>query len=275
MLSLPPAKINLGLNVVATRKDGYHDIETVFYPVPLRDVLEITEARDDGKEYFQMTGLNVCPDVRSNLVYRVYRNMRHMYSLPPMHIYLCKHIPSGAGLGGGSSDAAETMKLINEIFALGLSDEKMEEMIRPYGADCPFFIKQKPIFATGTGDIFSPVSISLRGRDLVLVKPEESVSTAEAYHNIIPMKPLSDIRQILREDIRQWKGQLTNDFEATVFRTHPRIAAIKQTLYDMGALYAQMSGSGSAVFGIFDGAPAGDIRKIFMDCFTFHKKIAL
>jgi len=274
MLALPPAKINLGLNVVRKRPDGYHDIETVFYPIPLRDVLEIEEARD-GAEDIQIVGMGPDDRPEDNLVYRVYSDMRSAYALPPLRIYLCKHIPTGAGLGGGSSDAAETMKLINDIFSLGLREEEMETKMRAYGADCPFFIRQKPVYAEGTGDVFSPVELTLRGLHFVLVKPRESVSTARAYGMLTPRPSVTDIRDILKGDIDTWKDRLRNDFEGPVFRMHPAIGAIKQTLYDMGAVYAQMSGSGSAVFGIFRGEPSGDERKIFRDCFTFRKELAI
>lgn len=272
MLSLPCAKINLGLNVVGLRGDGYHDIETVFYAIPLTDVLEIN-ASDDESEDIQFLGMPTGDAARDNLVYRVYADMRREFGLPPMSLYLYKKIPIGAGLGGGSSDAAETMKTINALFDLGLNDGDMERRVARYGADCAFFIRRRPVYATGVGDVFEDISLSLRGWHLALVKPKgESVSTREAYANLTPRQPEVNVRDVVGGGVATWRGRLTNDFEATVFALHPRIAAIKQTLYDMGAAYASMSGSGSAVYGLFS-RPVPEVANVFPDCLTFEKEL--
>ena len=272
MLKLPCAKINLGLNVVGKREDGYHNIETVFYPIPLNDVLEIKPLLEDGEEEVLFYGMPGGDNPKDNLVYRVYDDLRKEFNLPPMSLYLYKHIPTGAGLGGGSSDAAETMKAINEMFDLGISGDGMRQRISRYGADCAFFVSGKPVYATGIGNVFENLDINLKGKYLALVKPDESVNTKEAYSNLTPRKHGEDIREILKDDPKLWRGRLKNDFEQSVFARHPRIAAIKQTLYDMGALYASMSGSGSAVFGIF-WLPVTDLAKVFPDCFTFEREL--
>ncbi len=269
MLKLPCAKINLGLNVVGKREDGYHNIETVFYPIPLNDVLEIKPLLEDGEEEVLFYGMPGGDNPKDNLVYRVYDDLRKEFNLPPMSLYLYKHIPTGAGLGGGSSDAAETMKAINEMFDLGISEDEMRQRISRYGADCAFFVSGKPVYAIGIGNVFEKLDINLKDKYLVLVKPDESVSTKEAYSNLTPQKSGEDIRDILKDDLELWRGRLKNDFEPSVFARHPRIAAIKQTLYDMGALYASMSGSGSAVFGIFWLPVLADLTNVFPNCFTF------
>ncbi len=272
MLKLPCAKINLGLNVVSKREDGYHNIETAFYAIPLNDVLEIKPLQEDEQEEVQFLGMPKGENPKSNLVYKVYYSLQKEFSLPPMSLYLYKHIPSGAGLGGGSSDAAETLKSINEIFSLGMSADEMRQRISRYGADCAFFVSGKPVYATGIGNVFEKLNISLKGNHLALVKPNESVSTKEAYSNLTPQSSDEDIRDILKDEPRLWRGRLKNDFEPSVFERHPSIAAIKQTLYDMGAEYASMSGSGSAVYGIFT-RPVSELHDVFPDCFTFEKEL--
>ncbi len=272
MLSLPCAKINIGLNVTGKRPDGYHNLETVFFPIPLTDVLEIKELSDSDKEDIQILGMPAGENPCDNLVYKVYSDMRKEFSLPPMSIYLYKKIPIGAGLGGGSSDAAETMKAINQMFALGMQNDEMERRIAQYGADCPFFIRHKPVFAEGIGDIMSDITVNLSHKHLVLVKPATSVSTREAYSGIVAAPADADLRESIKADITTWRHTIKNDFEKSVFKAHPEISAIKQTLYDMGALYASMSGSGSAVYGIFD-RPVDEAKKVFDDCFTFEKQL--
>lgn len=269
---LPCAKINLGLNVVEKRPDGYHNIETAFYAIPLTDVLEIKPLENGDAEEVQFLGMPKEDSPESNLVYKVYDDLRKEFNLPPMSLYLYKHIPTGAGLGGGSSDAAGTLKTINALFDLGLDKEEMRQRISRYGADCAFFVSGKPVYATGIGNIFEDLDINLKGYFLALVKPDESVSTKEAYSGLTPQKSREDIRDILKNDVAEWRGLLKNDFEPSVFRKHPQIAAIKETLYDMGAIYASMSGSGSAVYGIFN-RPVPEVRKVFSDCFTFEKEL--
>lgn len=251
MIAFPSAKINLGLNVMEKRPDHFHNIETVLYPVPWCDVLEITGAEDFS---FSQTGLKINDDEAApNLCIRAYQLLKKDYPLPPVHIYLHKCIPAGAGLGGGSSDAAHTLLLLNEMFAPGLSLKKLAGYCEMLGSDCAFFLYSKPVLAKGKGEILSEISISLKGNFIVIVKPPVHVSTAEAYSKIKP-KPAADFSlvNISQIPVNEWKHQLRNDFEETVFALHPIVKKIKEQLYSMGALYASMSGSGSAVFGIFD-----------------------
>ena len=180
----------------------------------------------------------------------------------------------GAGLGGGSSDAASMMLLLNEMFALGLSPEEMERRIAPFGADCAFFVRNRPAYATGIGDELSPIPLSLRGKFILLVKPDVFVSTKEAYARVTPRPADYPLREAIMQPIETWRGTVVNDFEASVFPNHPELAAIKQTLYDMGALYAAMSGSGSTLFGIFDRPVEEEARKLFSAAFVFSKQLA-
>ena len=250
MIAFPNAKINLGLNIISKRSDGYHNIETVFYPIDLCDVLEIVPSKEGMTKLFQ-TGMPVEDDPQKNLVMKAYRLLEKQYTLPPLDIYLDKHIPMGAGLGGGSADAAFMLRLLNDFAELNLSPEQLEKYAGQLGADCAFFIRNQPVFAEGIGTIFTPISLSLEGRRIALVKPDIHVSTQEAYANIKPQKPQERITDILQLPVNEWKNRLTNDFEASVFARYPQIEKIKQRLYDDGALYASMSGSGSSVFGIF------------------------
>lgn len=251
------AKINIGLHVVAKRPDGYHDIETLFYPLPFSDYLEISAS---GKDSFEQTGAALdCPPEK-NLVVRARDLLAGFFDLPPLKIRLVKKLPSGAGLGGGSSDAAFALKLINEECRLGLSTKELQKLAAGIGADCAFFIENKPVFAYGKGDEFEPCGISLKGWHTVLVKPEVSVSTAEAYKLTVPKAPGFNLRQISTSNISEWKNFVVNDFENSVFSQYPEIGEIKRQLYGIGAQYASMSGSGSAVYGIFDTEP--DLRNV-------------
>ena len=271
MRSFPCAKINLGLYVTERRPDGYHNLETVFYPIPLCDELEITEAEQDVLE---TVGIAIAGAVEDNLVMRTVRLLREEgFHIPALRIRLGKNIPSGAGLGGGSSDAAFTMRILNEMFHLGLTDEGMEQRISRLGADCAFFVCHKPVFATGIGDQFEPIALSLAGKYLLLVKPDDFVSTREAYANIVPRKPQHKLTESIRRSLSEWARLIANDFEESVFPQHPVIAAIKQKLYDCGAVYAAMSGSGSSVFGIFDQHPAESITNSFAPHFVFAAEL--
>lgn len=270
MYSLPNAKINIGLRIVGRRPDGYHDLQTVFFPIPLADSLEIKEARRLRKPYeFILSGIALPDDGKDNLVVRVFLALQEEFDLPPTSIFLSKHIPAGAGLGGGSSDAAAMMQLLNDYYHLDLTTVDMEQRLAAFGADCPFFVRNKPMYAEGIGNVFTPVNINLKDKYIVLVKPDIHVSTAEAYAAVTPCQlPNSLYDQLLSTPVQLWRNVITNDFEPYVFRTYPKVAAIKQTLYDMGAIYASMSGSGSAVYGIF-GRPIDNAGKVFHDCFTF------
>ncbi|MCQ2257267.1 MAG: 4-(cytidine 5'-diphospho)-2-C-methyl-D-erythritol kinase [Bacteroidaceae bacterium] len=275
MIVYPNAKINIGLNVVEKRPDGYHNLETVFYPITLQDALEIKELEENvpvcGYKLKVMgTVLDGSPD--DNLVVRAYKLLRDEYHLPPVSIGLYKHVPTGAGLGGGSSDAAFTIKTLNERFNIGLTDEKMEEYCAQLGADCAFFIKDKPVFATGIGNEFHPIDINLSNKQLVLVKPDIFVSTKDAYAKVNVHRPEVSLPELLSQPVETWKDTVVNDFEASVFTKYPEIAAIKDEMYDLGAVYASMSGSGSSVFGIFD-APVENVDEKFSGMFCRQRAL--
>lgn len=267
MITFPNAKINVGLYITRRRPDGYHDLETLFYPIDLCDILEIVPAQDDNTT-LTITGIPVDGDVEKNLVMRAYRLLQSQYDLPAVEIHLHKVIPFGAGLGGGSSDASYTLQMLRDMFALPLSDDNLAEMASKLGADCPFFIYNRPLIATGIGDCFSSTNFSMQGKYIVLVKPPIAVSTAEAYAHVTPNTPSQSLSEQVAQPIDKWHDVISNDFEKSVFPIHPRIAAIKQRLYDMGATYASMSGSGSSVFGIFDTPPA--CTDAFAGCFVWQ-----
>ncbi|UII30082.1 4-(cytidine 5'-diphospho)-2-C-methyl-D-erythritol kinase [Fulvivirga ulvae] len=254
MVVFPNTKINLGLNILSRRDDGYHNISSVFYPLPFEEILEILPAEEFQ---FNTSGLTIPGSTENNLIIKAYELLRDQYKLPPVRIHLHKIIPMGAGLGGGSADAAFAIKALNELFEIGLSEKDMEGHAGKLGSDCPFFIKNKIVLAEGTGTEFSSISLDLKGKYLVLVCPEVHVSTAEAYGNVRPGMPEKGIREILEKmPVTEWKHYLKNDFETSVFPLYPEIEAVKNTLYSSGAIYASMSGSGSSVYGIFDSEPA-------------------
>jgi len=250
MLCFPNAKINLGLNIVSKRADGYHNLETMFYPVAIKDALVVVPAAGE-KGIFKQSGILLDGNPEQNLVIKAYSLLKKEYVLPEIDIYLRKNIPFGAGLGGGSADAAFMLKLLNNIYELHIPETKLEELASQLGADCPVFIRNKPVFATGTGNIFTPIDLSLRGYFIVLVKPEIHVSTKEAYELVKPKAPAVSLKEIIGNPLETWEKFMVNDFESSVFVKYPAIKNIKEKLYDFGALYASMSGSGSSVFGIF------------------------
>lgn len=259
MVSFPPSKINLGLQITGKRTDGYHDIVTCFYPVPWHDVLEIVPAKDFA---FSASGNPVPGAAADNLCVRAYELLKKEYRLKPVTIHLLKTIPTGAGLGGGSSDGAHTLRILNQLFTLSISDEKLKQYAGLLGSDCPFFLENTPMLGTGRGEILSPVAVSLKGRFLIIVKPEVHVSTAEAYAGVTPHPPSSDLRSVLEDHaLSEWKSLLKNDFERPLFEQFPIIEALQQKFYAFGAIYASMSGSGSSVYGIFDEAI--DLKKEF------------
>ena len=273
MITFPNAKINLGLNITEKRPDGYHNLETVFYPIPLEDALEITILNDSKQKFvLHQSGLEISGEPETNLVVKAYLLLEQEFQLPPVDIYLYKHIPSGAGLGGGSANAAFMLKLLNEKFNLHLADEKLEEYAAILGADCAFFIKNKPTFAGGIGNIFSPIDLSLKGYQLVLVKPDVFVSTRDAFSQIQPHYPDHSLKEIIRRPVSEWKNCMFNDFEKSVFPQYPVIEEIKKELYSKGAIYAAMSGSGSSVFGLF--SPEEKITKMdFEAAFCFQTEL--
>ncbi len=248
MIAFANAKINIGLQVLSRRDDGYHQLETVFYPLKIYDVLEMVEARDIR---FNPSGMAIPDDGKDNLCLRAYRLLKEDYDLPPVHIYLHKTIPIGAGLGGGSADAAFLLTLMNDLFGLGLRDPQLVGYARRLGADCAFFIRNTPVLATGIGDIFEDIEVDLSGYHLVLVKPPVHVSTAEAYRAVTPDPAGRQLKSAITHPVPAWRDAIVNDFEPGVFAIHPEIAAVKESLYENGALFASMSGSGSSVYGLF------------------------
>lgn len=269
MITFPNAKINLGLNIVERRHDGYHNIETVFYPVPLTDVLEIVPAQG-GEVSLTCYGNAVDCPAEKNLVMRAYRLLQERYDIPPMAIHLYKHIPDGAGLGGGSSDAAHTLMMLNQLCELHVPDVELAAMAATLGADCAFFIYNRPMLATGIGDQLSPIDVDLKGKILLLVKPPVGVDTRTAYSRVVPQVPDLSLHDIICRPIETWDGLLVNDFEPSVFAALPQLWLIKAALLDAGAQYAAMSGSGSTIFGIFDNDKLAErAADTFTDCATF------
>ncbi|MDR0230676.1 MAG: 4-(cytidine 5'-diphospho)-2-C-methyl-D-erythritol kinase [Dysgonamonadaceae bacterium] len=250
MICFPNAKINLGLNIVSKRADGYHNLETIFYPIAVKDALEVVPATGE-KGIFKQSGILLDGNPEHNLVIKAYSLLKKEYNLPEIDIYLRKNIPFGAGLGGGSADAAFMLKLLNNVYELHLSETRMEELASQLGADCPFFIQNKPVFATGIGNVFTPIDLSLKEYFIVLIKPDIYVSTKEAYELVKPKTPIISLKEIIKNPSETWKDTMVNDFESSVFVKYPAIKNIKEKLYDSGAVYASMSGSGSSVFGIF------------------------
>lgn len=264
MITFPCAKINLGLNIVSKRPDGYHNLETVFYPIPLTDALEIKYMDEkfpsESPCDLKITGNDVDCNEEDNLVIKAYQLLAADFQLPRVHAHLVKRIPTQAGLGGGSSDAAYMIRLLDERFRLNIGIPEMERYAAKLGADCAFFITADPSYAEGIGDVLMPADVpgaGLGGYYLAVVKPSVAVSTRDAYAAIVPKTPTKCCRDIVRQPIETWKDELVNDFEAPIFAMHPELAAIKQSLYDAGAVYAAMSGSGSALFGIFREQPTG------------------
>lgn len=268
MLVYPNAKINIGLFVTEKRCDGFHNLETVFYPVGLADILEVNRAEAGGC-CFQNTGIPVDCPVEKNLVMKAYQLLSADYHLPPVRVHLHKLIPFGAGLGGGSSDAAFMLKALNELFMLEISLPAMQEYASRLGSDCAFFIQNKPAFAHGKGEILEEIPLSLGAYRMVLVKPGCGVATPEAYAGIRPGPASIDLRGLGGIPVNRWRKEVTNDFEKSVFLKHPEIAEIKKQLYEMGAAYAAMTGSGSAVFGLFDKKNTPEI--CFPECFVWQE----
>ena len=275
MIAFPNAKINIGLYVLDTRPDGFHNLETVFFPIPLRDTLEVRQLKQDIVPWeLLLAGRAIEGDAQDNLIVRVFSSLQKEYGLPACTLYLDKKIPMGAGLGGGSSDAAFMMTMLNEGYDLGLSADEMKRRLAVIGADCAFFVDNRPAVATGIGDELSPAKVSLSGKWLVLVKPPCSVSTKDAYADVACRKTAPiDLREAVQRPVAEWRDLIDNDFERSVFPKYSQIGAIKETLYDMKALYASMSGSGSAVYGIFEHKPYGDVNIIFKDCFVFQSEL--
>ncbi len=276
MILFPNAKINLGLNVTNRRPDGYHDLLTVMIPIPLCDILEIVPGKSNTTT-LHTSGRSVnCPPEK-NLVIKAYRALaNHVGDLPPVDIFLEKIIPDGAGMGGGSADAAFTIRGLNELFKLNIPDEQLAKIAAEVGADCPFFIYNKPAYCTGIGtDVSLNVSPSLTDTHIAIAKPKSGViSTAEAYSKISPKPAIQTPRDIVAQPVEKWKDDLYNDFEPSVFTQLPRCKELKELFYEHGAIYSAMSGSGAAVFGIFrDDKMAQESITMLNDCDTFTAKL--
>lgn len=249
MVSFPPCKINLGLQIISRRPDGYHNLVTCFYPIPWTDVLEVLPALSPS---LIVTGFPIPGPLLDNLCLKAYDLLKADYHLPPVQAHLHKIIPAGAGLGGGSSDAAHILRILNSIFALDLSADQLMGYAARIGSDCAFFVQDKPMIGTGRGDMLTPANVNLKGFYLVLINPEIHISTAQAFAGSKPGARTFDLMAVVGMPVAQWRGVLMNDFEASVFQVHPAIQAIKEKFYDAGAVYASMSGSGSSVFGLFE-----------------------
>jgi 4-diphosphocytidyl-2-C-methyl-D-erythritol kinase len=270
MISFPNAKINIGLYVTEKRPDGFHNLETVFYPVGWCDMLEFTVAQELS---FTASGILISGDPENNLVMKAYRLLQKDFLLPPLKIHLHKQIPFGAGLGGGSSDGAFMLKMLNKTFDLNLSEEKLIDYAAILGSDCPFFILNKPVFASGRGESMNIINISLNGWYVFLVKPPIEVSTAKAFQFIKPQKTSASLPESLQLPVQNWKYSVVNQFESSVFQQFPEIGHVRQKLYELGAEYASMSGSGSSVFGIFRQIPEGIEKQFPAPFLTFSKRL--
>lgn len=269
MILFPNAKINIGLDILNKRADGFHNIETIFFPIELCDILEINKS---DKFIYSQSGIPIEGDIEDNLIVKAYRLLQKRYNLSAVHIHLHKQIPFGAGLGGGSSDAAYALKGLNTLFELDINKRELLDYAAMLGSDCPFFIINQPVFAEGRGEVLQSINISLEGLTLVLIKPNCSVSTAEAYANIKPLVPSKKLLERICYSIEEWPEQINNQFEKSVFPFFYEIEEIKNMLYKKGAVYSSMSGSGSSVFGLFKSEPI-DIENDFKDCFVYKEKI--
>lgn len=270
MICFPNAKINLGLNIVSKRDDGYHNLETVFYPIMIKDALEIIVSERQDKDSFIESGIKTGTSLETNLVMKALKLMRAHYDIPFLDVHLLKKIPFAAGIGGGSSDAAFMLKLLNKKFSLDATNGQLEAMAAQIGADCSFFISNSPSFASGIGEVLEPVELSLDGYYLMLIKPDINVATKDAFALVNPSQPEISLKEIIKQPISEWKNLMVNDFEKSIFTKHPAIEQIKLKLYALGAVYASMSGSGSSVYAIFNKKT--DLKHHFADCFVWEQE---
>jgi 4-diphosphocytidyl-2-C-methyl-D-erythritol kinase len=256
MVIFPKAKINIGLRIIEKRSDGFHNLQTIFYPVCLCDAIEfVVPEKHIENDILTVTGIMREQDPSNNLVIRAINKIREIAHIPFLRVHLHKAIPLGAGLGGGSSDAASLLRALNRYFNLEISTDSLKEIALELGSDCPFFIDCVPSFAEGRGEILTPVKPLTEDLYLLMVNPGINVSTREAYSSCVPRKPDSDLREIYSQKVSEWKNLIINDFEGPVFRKYPEIGALKNRMEDMGAIYSSMSGSGSTVYGIFSHTP--------------------
>jgi len=254
MIQFPHCKINLGLSILGKRKDGFHDIDTVFYPVHLKDIVEITASSKGYSESIRFThsGLTIPGDTSNNLCVKAYHLLKADFPpLPAVQMHLHKNIPMGAGLGGGSSDGTAVLQILNSLFHLQLNKKQLIQYAEKLGSDCPFFLFDQPCQASGKGEILNPIEIDLSPYTLILIHPQIHIPTPWAFQQIIPCKKEKEIAKIVQQPLSTWKQELVNDFEAPVMKAHPLIGSIKEELYAQGALYASMTGSGSSLFGLF------------------------
>ncbi|HZK03912.1 MAG TPA: 4-(cytidine 5'-diphospho)-2-C-methyl-D-erythritol kinase [Bacteroidaceae bacterium] len=292
MITFPNSKINIGLNVIEKRSDGYHNIESVFYPVNLQDALEINLLRrpidvklikldkdrvrkrsvETDQYAINLLGSIIPGHPSENLVVKAYLRLLKDFDIPPIDIHLYKHIPSGAGLGGGSSDGAHMISLLNRRFGLRMTLSKMEEYASELGADCPFFIRNRPVLATGIGNIMDPIELSLKSWSLLIVKPNIDITTKESYANITPNKLNMPLIDAIKEPIENWKDIIVNDFEKEAFLKYPELKKIKEKIYSIGAVYASMTGSGSAIYGLFQ-KPIEHPRELFPGLFCRQREL--
>ncbi len=255
----PNAKINIGLSVTSKREDGYHNINTIFYPVVLRDALEfVVQIPGEDSDELTQTGLETGCSMNDNIVIKTVNLVRKKFNIPAIKIHLHKVIPPGGGLGGGSSDAAFMIRYLNRYFSLGLSVKEMTGMALSLGSDCPFFIENHPVIATGKGEIMTRVDPLLKGYHILIVNPGIDIDTTEAYAALTPSEPAVSLNDVFKKPVTGWKGIINNDFEEVIFVKYPEIKNIKELMYNNNALYASMTGSGSSVYGIFEGLPPVD-----------------
>src|SRR5690554_396300 len=277
MICFPNAKINLGLQIVSRKPNGYHNLETIFYPITLKDALEIIPTPkltipESQKRYrFFPSGDIIKGDMDDNLVIKALKLIMQEKKIPLIDIHLLKKIPAGSGLGGGSSDAAFMIQLLNQTYELGYSKEDLMKLASKIGADCPFFLHNKPVLATGIGDELEDIDLDLNGYFLILVKPDISISTKEAYSMITPKHPEFSLRDIVKKPMSEWNMLMKNDFETPIFKKYPEICNIKKQLLEIKAMYSSMSGSGSSVYGIFNNKP--DWEGMFKDYFVWCGKL--
>jgi len=266
MISFPNCKINIGLSVIEKRPDGYHNIESVLYPIQLCDILEIIKS---SRFSFTSSGLPTGEGI--NLCVQAYRLLKKHHRITGVNLHLHKNIPVGAGLGGGSSDAAFTISMLNKLFTLKLSKEKMKRFAADLGSDCPFFIINKPVIASSRGEILSKTDLNLKNYNIFVVFPEIAVSTSEAYKTVIPTLKQTSLAHLVKFPVNEWKNLIFNDFESGVFAKYPEIKRIKETFYELGAVYASMSGSGSSVYGIFEKEKTDEAKIMKNNCFSKYK----
>lgn len=262
MIFFANAKINIGLAVTEKRFDGFHNIESVFFPINLYDIIEIIPSNNFKLFTY---GLEIDTDVEQNLCYKAYKLLKRSFDIPPVHIYLYKNIPTGAGMGGGSSDATFTLIALNKIFNLNLTNEKLSVYAEQIGSDCKFFLYNIPCFVSGKGNILTKANISLNNYYIAIFKPNIHISTSEAYKNIYPHKPEVSFKKVVETmPVETWKNYLYNDFEKQAFTKYPILLEYKNFMYKKGALYASMTGSGSAIFGIFRERVNFQLEEVFV-----------